>query len=108
MLTKEQRLVWEPLAPGSWRLCDPRYAEGEVQRLVAYVERSAGGGFEAVWISRLAVPSWHASRTEVLREAHRISGLDARAARKGARRSEGLSSSTRPDRHCVPASTSPG
>ncbi|GAA2450130.1 hypothetical protein [Agromyces soli] len=67
----EQTLIWEPLAPGSWRLCDSRYPVGQVQRLVAYVERGQRGGFEAVWIARRSAPTWHTSRADVLREARR-------------------------------------
>lgn len=67
----EQTLIWEPLAPGGWRLCDSRYPAGQVQRLVAYVERGERGGYEAVWIARRSAPTWHTSRADVLREARR-------------------------------------
>ncbi|GAA1966100.1 hypothetical protein [Agromyces allii] len=108
MLTKEQALVWEPLARGCWRLCDPRYAEGEAQRLVAYVERVATGGFEAVWIGRRGAPSWHVSRAEVVREAHRSSRIDAQTFRKDDhRRDEVYLPHTMQDRHRVLTPTSP-
>lgn len=71
----EQTLIWEPLAPGGWRLCDSRYPAGQVQRLVAYVERGERGGYEAVWIARRSAPTWHTSRADVLREARRNAGL---------------------------------
>jgi len=108
MLTKERTLVWEPLARGAWRLCDPRYAEGDAERLVAYVERGAAGGFEAVWIGRHVAPSWHVTRAEILREADRLSTTDAQAIRKGdIRRDDFHMSEALQDRHRVPTTTSP-
>ncbi|KQM83590.1 hypothetical protein [Agromyces sp. Leaf222] len=107
MLTNERTLVWEPLARGSWRLCDPRYAEGDAERLVAYVERGAGGGFEAVWIGRRAAPSWHVTRAAVLLEARRLSRADAHALRKSdIRRDDFHRSEALQDRHRVLATTS--
>ncbi|MFK4730342.1 hypothetical protein ROT00_11690 [Agromyces mediolanus] len=97
----EQTLIWEPLAPGGWRLCDSRYPAGQVQRLVAYVERGARGGYEAVWIARRSAPTWHSSRADVIREAQRT-GSEARTAPVTALRPDAAFTPTDgPDRHRV-------
>ena len=43
----QQRLVFEPLGQGAWRLCDAGIDEASAERLIAYVERAASGGYVA-------------------------------------------------------------
>lgn len=99
----EQTLIWEPLAAGSWRLCDSRYPVGQVQRLVAYVERGQRGGFEAVWIARRSAPTWHTSRADVLREARRHTAVESTASPVDEPRADAaaFTSAGAPDRHRV-------
>ncbi|MFC3273872.1 hypothetical protein ACFOE1_06140 [Agromyces mediolanus] len=98
----EQTLIWEPLAPGGWRLCDSRYPVGQVQRLVAYVERGERGGYEAVWIARRSAPTWHTSRADVLREARRnAESVVPAAADAGLHEAVAFTASGTSDRHRV-------
>ncbi|MCM3657631.1 hypothetical protein M3147_10250 [Agromyces mediolanus] len=97
----EQTLIWEPLAPGGWRLCDSQYPVGQVQRLVAYVERGERGGYEAVWIARRSAPTWHTSRADVLREAQRTAGSVPVAADAALHEAVAFTASDTSDRHRV-------
>ncbi|WP_426321800.1 hypothetical protein [Microbacterium sp. E-13] len=66
MITADQRmLVFEPLGNGAWRLCDARVEESSAERLIAYVERAASGGYEAIWIGAGLRSSHHATREDI-------------------------------------------
>ncbi|AZS46125.1 MULTISPECIES: hypothetical protein [Actinomycetes] len=61
----QQRLVFEPLGQGAWRLCDAGIDEASAERLIAYVERAASGGYEAIWMRPGLRASHHATREDV-------------------------------------------
>lgn len=82
MITAEQReLVFEPLGEGAWRLCDSTIEENNAARVVAYVERMADGGFEAIWIGMGVASTWHPSREDVLVRARSLRASVARSTR---------------------------
>lgn len=73
MISADQgRLVFEPLGEAGWRLCDTDVDAADAARLVAYVERQSGGGYEAIWMWTGILPSIHASREDVLRTAEML------------------------------------
>jgi hypothetical protein len=70
MITADQRrLVFEPLGEDAWRLCDADIDEASAERLIAYVERVATGGYEAIWMGPGLRSSRHASREDIRRTA---------------------------------------
>lgn len=73
------RLVLEPLGEDAWRLCDTAVEESNAARLVAYVERTADGGFEAIWMGLGIRPTVHASTADVLIAAVEVRRMTVRA-----------------------------
>ncbi|MEZ3158965.1 hypothetical protein AB1K54_00320 [Microbacterium sp. BWT-B31] len=65
-------LVFDPLGADAWRLCDTGIDEHDARRLVAYVERTAHGGYEAIWMEFGAPPSEHATREDIVRCAREL------------------------------------
>ena len=82
MITADQgRLVFEPLGHAGWRLCDTSVDPADAARLVAYVERTSSGGYEAIWMVAGIHPSFHTSREEVLQTAQRLRATEATSTR---------------------------
>lgn len=82
MITADQgRLVFEPLGDTGWRLCDLSVDTDDAARLVAYVERTSNGGFEAIWLGLGVRPSLHATREDVLQAALKMRSVDAASTR---------------------------
>lgn len=68
----QQRLAFEPLGDSAWRLCDHASDEDSAERLVAYVEQIASGGFEAIWIGLGVRRSVHSNREEIRARARAL------------------------------------
>lgn len=65
------RIRVEPMGRSAWRLCD-RAQEDAGLALLAYVEYTPEGGYEAVWVATGRAASRHPSLDEVIRAALRM------------------------------------
>ena len=63
-----ERIRVEPLGRSAWRLCD-RTIDDAGQALLAYVEFTADGTYEAVWVSARSGTSRHSTLDDVVRVA---------------------------------------
>ncbi|MCR2812390.1 hypothetical protein NQ166_03070 [Microbacterium sp. zg.Y1090] len=64
-----RRVRVEPMGHNAWRLLD-KAADNAAQALLAYVELTVEGPYEAVWVAARTGTSRHETLEEVVRVAH--------------------------------------
>lgn len=62
-------LTLQPIAAGSWRLCDARMPASDAASLIAYVEGSQEKGYDITWVHGGRGTTWVATMADLLSAA---------------------------------------
>ncbi|MET2011483.1 hypothetical protein ABXJ56_08040 [Microbacterium chocolatum] len=69
-----RHLVLEALSARSWRLCDRSAAASDPSKVLAYIEQSERGGYDAAWVRAGGVMRHYQRLDDIFTDAAELAG----------------------------------